>query len=67
MNLWISVKEKTPEDYKDVLFTDGKTIFKGCRASSIIDEDSDTVFYFSNERHVDKVTHWMPLPPLPKD
>ncbi len=64
---WISVeyKEKLPEDFQDVLFTDGKGVYKGYRMSPCI--DSLDYWYSVSDCSIDGVTHWMPLPELPHD
>lgn len=64
---WINIKqiEKLPESLKDVLFTDGNEVFKGYRVKSSIDEFD---FWHSiTDRTIENVTHWMPLPVVPKD
>ena len=53
---WVSVKDKFPEQYTDVIvFTKGGTI-----AVDYVDENGD--FYYYGEY----VTHWMPLPQKPE-
>lgn len=53
---WISVKDRMPEQYTDVIvFIKGDTI-----AVDYVDENSD--FYYYGEY----VTHWMPLPTPPE-
>lgn len=63
---WISVEDikKLPDDLDDVLFTDGKEVFKGYKTSSQID---DYIGWFSvSDRSIYDVTHWMRLPELPQ-
>lgn len=65
---WISIKEKTPEDYENILFTNGKRVFLGFRVCLEDGDDGrDDFYYYSNERNYDGITHWMPLPELPTD
>ena len=53
---WVSVKDKLPEQYTDVIvFTKGSTI-----AVDYVDENGDFYYYGQN------VTHWMPLPEPPE-
>lgn len=62
---WISVKERLPEKYVSVL---------GCmrfaypypevRECWLID---DKRFFFPVLRSVEEVTHWMPMPDVPKE
>ena len=67
MDLWISVKEKTPEDYENIIFTNGKDVFVGFRVSLIYDDEGNNdIYYYSNEINHKDVTHWMPLPELPE-
>lgn len=61
---WVSVKDRLPEDLQDVLFTDGKTIYKGYNMKSCLD---DSCSWFSDTDYtIDDVTHWSHLPLLPK-
>jgi hypothetical protein len=57
MNEWISVKDRLPEKGKDVLCVDHRGAFIGCF--------SDGIWYDVDSCNV-PVTHWMPLPELPK-
>lgn len=54
---WISVEERLPEKYKDVLcYGNGHSFFVDfiCSDGTWCDD------------HIDKITHWMPLPEAPK-
>lgn len=63
---WISVKEKEPKDFEDVLFTEGQVVFIGFRfCLDDGDDGRDDFYYYSRERNIRGVTHWMPLPELP--
>ena len=56
---WISVKDRLPESWKDVLaFYEDKTIS--------IDAMSDGGKWYSDYVRTNKITHWMPLPKPPK-
>lgn len=60
---WINVKDKMPEDGKEVLFSDSSSIMVGWyNADKEYWEltDADMIAYAQD------VTHWMPLPELPK-
>lgn len=70
MNKWISLKDKEPEQYQDVLVSDGKTVglarmyknhgkFKWNPGSCVNGHDKELVF------NDDDITHWMTLPPSP--
>lgn len=64
MSEWISVKDRLPENGKEVLFSDGSSIMVGWYNA---DEeyweltDADMIAYAQD------VTHWMPLPRLPEE
>ena len=61
MQRWISVNERLPEVERDVLVYMGNEVCKVCWR----DERGD---WHTSTRLFDKedVTHWMPLPELPK-
>lgn len=61
---WISVKDKIPNNLEDILFTDGREVFRGCIVNSNIDEWYAWTNYGDETIH--NVTHWMTLPSLPK-
>lgn len=62
---WISTKTRMPEVYNPVLVSNGKKIFTAIRCI----DDGIYSFQFSicpwceND---DEITHWMPLPEVPK-
>lgn len=60
-NEWISVKDRLPEGYKDVLVCDE---IYGCFIAFY--DKSHSVWYRKYRRALTGVTHWMPLPEPPK-
>lgn len=78
---WISVKEKLPEDKISFLGTDGETIFVaewnddleeyvvGSRTECYYCGGKSRVSFKDEKSWHDckKITHWMPLPELPKE
>lgn len=70
MSNWIPASEKPAisEEWpcsKDILFTDGKDIYLGY-LSDLSEIGEDFSWLSSNGYEIDDVTHWMPLPELPK-
>lgn len=73
LNNWINVKDRLPENDKDVLafvqydecaitaFWNGKQWRSGSQARDYIECDG----YKESVLHEYKVTHWQPLPPTP--
>ena len=65
---WTSVDKELPKPAKDILFTDGKEIYKGWLETHTFGEDllfcNDQSGIFS-ENWPENVTHWMPLPKPP--
>jgi|KBSMisStandDraft_5_1062788.scaffolds.fasta_scaffold63114_5 hypothetical protein len=64
---WIDVYDKLPESLEEILFTDGDSVYKGYRfrpSNSDFEWDS---WYSITETRIEGVTHWMPLPELPKE
>jgi len=59
---WISVKDKLPDD-NDVLVTDGNFT-----DLAIIRRTENGWFWdvYGEDVEVDEITHWMPIPKLPK-
>ncbi len=68
---WISVEDKNrlPPSLEDVLFTDGRNVFKGYRIQTSADDWEIPWHYWHSvtENTIEDVTHWMPLPELPHD
>jgi len=66
MSEWISVKERLPEVFKDVLIANkrGKhyDISKGWWTGTYFDRPARGVY-----RRYKNVTHWMPIPEPPKE
>ncbi len=64
---WFSVeeKDKLSESMDDVLFTNGKELYRGYRFASF--ENTVEGWYCDHGYSIDNVTHWMPLPELPND
>lgn len=66
---WINAQDELPKICEDILFTDGKDIWKGW--VELYDKLEGHVFYADHSSRdksnwPDNVTHWMPLPELPK-
>lgn len=55
---WISVEERLPEEHTDVIVTDGSNVAY-CRKYG----DG----FYTNIGKCCNVTHWMPIPELPKE
>ena len=55
---WISVEERLPEEHTDVIVTDGSNVAY-CRKYG----DG----FYTNVGKCCNVTHWMPIPELPKE
>ncbi len=66
---WISVESVKPKPCVDILFTDGKEIYKGWLETY---EDSEELCFcatresFIHDLWPENITHWMPMPELPK-
>lgn len=60
---WIGVNEKKPPIYKEVLLSDGESIWLGCYYGS--NTDGSDMWGSDGNRVLDGITHWMfqPLPP----
>jgi len=66
MNEWISVDERLPEDRQEYLvFIESKDEGRYIKSSHL--NPAKTGFYvdFEFDEPIEKVTHWMLLPPLP--
>ena len=57
-NPWISVEDKLPEEHTDVIVTDGSSVAH-CKKYG----DG----FYTNIGKCCNVTHWMPIPELPKE
>lgn len=74
MNKWISVKDKLPEkgDYNDYLITDGEHCYVGHYRYKAKAWDHSILGWIqgmyadTGETYDINITHWMPLPKLPK-
>ncbi len=62
---WISVKERMPERYTDVFVYDGNNCYIGYFTNA--DSFVTTQDPYHNTYQIEDVTHWMPLPKLPKE
>ena len=65
---WTKIRshESLPKCCEDILFTDGKEVYKGWLESH--EFGTDPIFYNvgSGESWPEDVTHWMPMPKLPR-
>lgn len=61
---WISLCNRIPEDWEDVLATDGKIVKE---AHCFTDIDDITLWYISGDNPFDGVIAWMELPKPPGD
>lgn len=59
---WISVHDRLPEDYNDVLVMATLGLMDVC----FYDKSNKMWIYRSRYIEGSEVTHWMPLPPPPK-
>tara|TARA_R110000850_G_scaffold189668_1_gene315608 strand:+ start:54 stop:296 length:243 start_codon:yes stop_codon:yes gene_type:complete len=80
MGEWISVKDRLPDDCSEVLvickwdnspliaFNDGMDWIEKCDNLEIIgDSDYNTIIHEVGAENIGyEITHWMPLPELPK-
>ncbi len=65
MNEWISIKNGRPSPFRDVLLcADGKIVIGWDESTN---PEEDLAYCSFQEFDSDKVTHWMPLPELPRD
>ncbi len=68
---WISIDERLPEIDENVILYDGTEVFCGTHHKNNMKESyfgnqcCDGVCYGWYEK--DPITHWMPLPEVPKD
>ena len=71
MNSWISIKDQLPKEGEEVLvLVDGHRGPSWCNTYMLVAYMSQT-HKFWEERHIADdplaVTHWMPLPDMPKE
>lgn len=66
MSEWISVKKELPAHNKRVLLTNRNEIWVGYRSYDLF-ETCITVSHSTCYLELGEVTHWMPLPELPKE
>jgi hypothetical protein len=64
---WISVKERVPEQEERVLAWDGEKIEIAYRDKILMFEPNRIVWTCAEYIELPDVTHWMPLPPEPKE
>ena len=65
---WISVEERLPEPEKEVIILDGR---KHIDIDHLTDDGEDNYFWWKSDDTIwcedDEITHWMPIPQLPKE
>ena len=65
---WISVEERLPEPEKDVIILNGR---KHIDIDHLTDDGEDNYYWWKSDDTIwcddDKITHWMPIPELPKE
>jgi len=68
MSEWISVKDRTPSEDSEqyLLFTDSEQICYGRYYDANIHQD-ECLWKSEGPFFSDRITHWMPLPELPKE
>lgn len=65
---WININDGFPENDKDVLIYNGSSYTVSCVLSSYYNEYGNRVWSHRDEEFAyHSITHWMPLPALPKD
>jgi len=67
---WISVKDRLPEEGKEVLSINVNDIYPEYRIDYTVEFDNiDQPYIWARRllREMDKVTHWMPLPKPPEE
>ena len=62
---WVSVKDKLPEDGKRVIMFATDIVTIGTHNAKVPQWSGDGAYYHGG--WYDMVTHWMPLPPAPKE
>ena len=66
---WISIEKTLPKCCEDILFTDGRNIYKGWLET--YEPLEEPLFYNTDDRRnadrwPENITHWKELPKLPK-
>lgn len=64
MTNWISVKDRLPDENEIILLCDGKEVTVGFRWNGFI---TGEIRWNCQDDWFETVTHWMPLPELPKE
>ncbi len=64
MSEWVKCCEQMPEEYQDVLVTDGEDVALGFYVQ---DGDFDALWTYASHCIGGLETHWQPLPEPPKD
>ncbi|QHJ79614.1 MAG: hypothetical protein [Caudoviricetes sp.] len=64
MSEWINCSVRMPEEYEDVLVTDGEDVALGFYVK---DSDFDALWTYPANSVRGLETHWQPLPEPPKD
>ena len=59
-NDWISVEDRLPNEYENVLTYGARSSYDVVYVNRLINKENGEWLY-------DGVTHWIPIPPLPKE
>ena len=65
MNEWVSVKDRLPEYYREVLVHVNGCIYLAMLFDQRMINEPD--YWCDHSGQLGKVTHWMPLPDAPKE
>lgn len=65
---WINVKDELPDNYQDVLFTDGKSWYAGYFSSilKVFNQNPPEDAFYGTSFTLEEITHWT-IPELPKE